>query len=148
MSKIIHEFSVQYTTNFVHSTGKKVSSSITAAEFLRDLWPSDMNHIERFYILTLNRANQITGFSLVSMGGCSGTVVDNKVVFQKALLSNAQALIVAHNHPSGQLSPSDADLKLTRKMCEAGKVLEIPILDHIILTTEGYYSFADNGKIC
>lgn len=147
MKNLVHEFTIQYKTNFIHSEGKKVSSSETAFSHLRRLWPLDMNHIERFYILTLNRANQITGFSLISQGGCSGTVADTKVIFQKALLSNAQALILAHNHSSGQLEPSSNDLSLTRKMVEAGKVLDIPILDHIIITAEGFYSFADNGKI-
>jgi DNA repair protein RadC len=95
----------------------------------------------------LSRANRIIGHSHISTGGLSGTVVDPKKIFQNALKANAAGLILAHNHPSGQLQPSEADKNLTKKLVAAGKFLEIAILDHLILSTEGYFSFADHGMI-
>ena len=147
MQNLVSEFSVNYSTNFNPSTAFKITSSTTAAKLLRDIWADDMNHVERFYLLSLNRANCVVCWSLISLGGMSGTVADGKVIFQKALLSNAHGLILAHNHPSGQLKPSEADLSLTKKMVEFGKFIDLPILDHIILTSHGYYSFTDEGKI-
>ncbi|MCW3071308.1 MAG: repair protein [Bacteroidetes bacterium] len=87
------------------------------------------------------------GFSKISQGGLSGTVVDAKVVFQVALKANASSILLAHNHPSGNLKPSEADLMITKNIREAGKLMEIPLVDHIILTDEGYYSFADEGSL-
>ena len=147
MQNLVSEFSVQYSTNFNPANAYKISSSITAAKLLRDIWADDMNHVERFYLLSLNRANCVVCWSLISLGGMSGTIADGKVIFQKALLSNAHGLIIAHNHPSGQLKPSQADLSLTQKMVEFGKFIDLPVLDHLILTPHGYYSFADEGKI-
>ncbi len=84
---------------------------------------------------------------MISQGGYSGTVVDPKLVFAIALTTKASAIIAAHNHPSGNLTPSNADLTLTKKLRAAGEVLDLPILDHLIITTEGYYSFADEGLL-
>jgi|694.fasta_scaffold27792_6 DNA repair protein RadC len=147
MQNLVSEFSVKYSTNFNPSNAFKITSPITAAKLLRDIWEDDLNHVERFYLLSLNRANCVIAWSLISLGGMSGTVADGKVIFQKALLSNAHGLILAHNHPSGQLQPSQADLSLTQKMVEFGKFIDLPILDHIILTQHGYYSFGEEGKI-
>jgi DNA repair protein RadC len=147
MQNLVSEFSVRYHTNFNPSNAFKITSSINAAQLLRNIWEDDLNHVERFYLLSLNRANCVISWSLISLGGMSGTVADGKVIFQKALLSNAHGLILAHNHPSGQLMPSQADLSLTKKMVEFGKFIDLPILDHVILTQHGYYSFADEGKI-
>jgi DNA repair protein RadC len=147
MQNLVSEFLIKYSTNFNPSSAYKVTSSTTAAKLLRDIWEHDLNHVERFYILSLNRANCVVSWSLISLGGMSGTVADGKVIFQKGLLSNAHGLIMAHNHPSGQLMPSQADISLTQKMVEFGKFIDLPILDHIILTQHGYYSFADEGKI-
>jgi DNA repair protein RadC len=94
-----------------------------------------------------NRANKVLGIFELSTGGVSGTVADPKLIFAAALKVAASGLILSHNHPSGNLQPSQADIDLTRKIKEAGKLLEIQLLDHIILTTEGYYSFADEGLI-
>jgi DNA repair protein RadC len=102
-------------------------------------------HIEFIYMLMLNRQNQVLGCHQISKGGMTGTVVDVRVVFQVALKSCATSILVAHNHPSGNLDPSDADKKITRQLKEAGALLEIPLIDHLILTEAGFFSFADEG---
>lgn len=104
----------------------------------------DLNY-ESFCILLLNRANKVLKTIRISDGGLTGTVVDPRKVFKIALDNNATSIILGHNHPSGQLTPSEADIQLTRKMKEAGVVLDLPVLDHIIVGDGNYYSFADEG---
>lgn len=104
----------------------------------------DLPH-EEFWILLLNRANQVTKRVRISEGGTSGTLVDAKKVYRYALEGQASALILSHNHPSGNLKPSDADIRITRKLIDAGKVLDITVLDHIIVSERGYTSLADEG---
>lgn len=104
----------------------------------------DLLH-EEFHIILLNRANKVIGLKQISKGGISGTVADGKVIFKKALELQASAIILSHNHPSGQLKPSQADLQLTKKIKEFGKMIDIQILDHLILTDNNYLSFADEG---
>jgi len=87
------------------------------------------------------------GYYLLSMGGIAGTVVDPKLVFQCALLSCAESIILCHNHPSTNLTPSEADHAITKKIAKAGKLLDITLLDHIIITENSYYSFADHGNL-
>lgn len=103
--------------------------------------------IEQFWIILLNRANMVIRPELISEGGVSGTVADPKVIFKRALDKLASSIILVHNHPSGNLTPSQADLQLTRKLKEAGKNLDLPVLDHIIFTDHAYYSFADEGVL-
>ncbi len=102
---------------------------------------------ETFFILLLNRANKIIRHIKISEGGITGTVADPKKIFKMALEHNATSMILCHNHPSGNIKPSDADIRLTRKLQDAGEMLDIPILDHIILGEERYYSFADEGEL-
>ena len=102
---------------------------------------------EEFWVLLLNRANKLTGRIPVSTGGVSGTVADPKIIFKPALEALASSVILVHNHPSGNLKPSDADLKLTRKLKAAGELLEIAVLDHLIFSDDGYFSFADEGLL-
>lgn len=102
---------------------------------------------EEFWILLLNRANSLIKKEQVSSGGVSGTVADPKIIFKAALDQYASSVVLVHNHPSGNLKPSQADINLTNKMKEAGKLLEIPILDHIIFGDQGYMSFADEGLL-
>ena len=106
----------------------------------------DLPH-EEFWVLLLNRSNTVIRKERISLGGVSGTVVDPKIVFKSALEYLACAIILCHNHPSGNLKPSEEDIRLTKKMKEAGSLLEIPVLDHIIISNEGYYSFADEGLL-
>ena len=104
----------------------------------------DLNH-EEFWVIFLNRANAVIGKQNISKGGVSGTVVDPKVVFKMAVQFPASGIILAHNHPSGNLKPSQADHQLTRKLKEAGKALDIPVLDHLIIGERNYFSFVDEA---
>ena len=104
----------------------------------------DISH-EEFWILFLNRANFVTGKHAVSSGGMSGTVVDPKMVFKAALEAKAVGIILCHNHPSGNVKPSQQDIDLTKKLASAGKLMEISVLDHIIVAQSSSYSFADEG---
>ncbi len=106
---------------------------------------SKIEFVEQFKIILLNRANKVLGIYEVSTGGVSGTVADPKLIFAAAIKTCSSGIILAHSHPSGNLQPSQADIALTRKIKEGGRLLEIPVLDHIIVTSEGYYSFADEG---
>lgn len=104
----------------------------------------DLNY-ENFCVLLLNRANKVLKTVRISDGGITGTVVDPRKVFKIALDNNATSIILGHNHPSGQLTPSDADIQLTKKMKQAGDMLDLPVLDHIIVGDGNFYSFADEG---
>jgi DNA repair protein RadC len=107
----------------------------------------DLTH-EEFWILKLNRANRVIGREMISKGGVSGTTVDAKIVFHAALDNNkCSAIILSHNHPSGNLKPSQADLDLTQKLKNAGKLIDISVFDHLIISNMGYLSFADEGLL-
>jgi DNA repair protein RadC len=146
VSNAIGELKISYkTTSAPHG---KITSSRDAYEFLRRVWDADLiEYQEQFCILCLSRSNYITAFQFISTGGTAGTVVDPKMVFQAALLSNATSLIVAHNHPSGALKPSTQDERLTQKLKTLGTMLDIPVLDHVIITKNSYFSFADEGVL-
>ncbi len=124
---------------------KQITCSNDAAEeYLHKL--SDLPH-EEFWILLLNRANKIIDSRQISRGGLTGTVVDPKLIFKEALAAQACAIVLCHNHPSGNAKPSEADIQLTKKLKEGGKNLEIAVLDHVIIAGNGYYSFADEGLL-
>ena len=106
----------------------------------------DLQH-EQFWLLLLNKANEVMAREQLSSGGISGTVVDVKMVFKLALDARASGIIAVHNHPSGNLQPSQADIELTRRLRKAGEVLDVALLDHLIISERGYYSFADEGTI-
>ncbi len=106
----------------------------------------DLNH-EEFWVFLLNRANKITHHHQLSVGGTAGTVVDIKLVFKYAVDHLAAGIIVAHNHPSGQLRPSELDKKITKKLKEAGKIMDVLLVDHLIIADNGYYSFSDQGML-
>ncbi|PKP03020.1 MAG: hypothetical protein CVU14_02435, partial [Bacteroidetes bacterium HGW-Bacteroidetes-9] len=103
------------------------------------------SHYEGFWVLCLNRANRRISLQNVSEGGQAGTVADPKKIFKMALDQNAASIILCHNHPSGNLKPSDADIRLTKKLKDAGLMLDMPVIDHLIIGDEKYYSFADEG---
>ncbi len=106
----------------------------------------DLHH-EEFWVIFLNKANVVIKPERMSFGGVSGTVADPKLIFKRALEEVASGIILAHNHPSGNLKPSPADIHITQKMKEGGKFLDISVLDHLIFTNQGYYSFADDGSL-
>lgn len=128
-----------------HIKRKKITSSKSVYEFVRPFM-TDLPH-EEFWLLILNRANMIIRKELISRGGVAGTVVDAKIIFKTALNHYASSIIVCHNHPSGNLKPSSEDISITKKIMEAGKIVEISLLDHLIVTDNGYYSFADEGAL-
>ena len=141
------EITVNYRHTIKPSLMPKLACSKDSVDVLRIVWSDRIEHIEEFLIICLNRDNRMLGWAKVSSGGLSGTVADPKVIFQIALKSNASSIILSHNHPSGNLQPSEMDIRLTRKNKEAGLMLDLQVLDHIILTSEGYYSFADEGTL-
>src|ERR1035437_1718267 len=133
----ISEISINYKPLQKATELTKIISSEQAVKFFRVIWSERIQYVEEFYVMLLNRSNKIIGYIKLSQGGTSGTIADPKMVFQAALKTNSHAVILCHNHPSGNLKPSDADIKMTKQISEAGKVLEILVLDHIILTYEG-----------
>lgn len=124
---------------------KSIKSSKDGYEQIAHVF-EDLPH-EEFWIITLTRANKIIAKHQISKGGVSGTVADIKLIFKKAIENLASAIIITHNHPSGQLKPSASDIRLTNKLVETGSIMDIPVLDHLIITSNGYYSFADEGLI-
>lgn len=107
---------------------------------------ADLHH-EEFWLVLLDRGLRLIEPCRISSGGMHGTVADPKIIFRKALESKASAVVLCHNHPSGQLRPSEEDVALTRKLVEAGRFMDIPVTDHLIITSAGFYSFADNGAL-
>lgn len=142
----IKEIKVSYSSG---NTDKiKITSSSDTYNLLLSCWSQHTIELqEEFKVLLLNRNNQVLGIYPLSKGGVSGTVVDAKLVYSVALKCNASSVIIAHNHPSGNLKPSEADIRLTKKLKEAGKFLDVVLLDHLILTKYGYYSFADESQM-
>lgn len=126
---------------------KRITSSKDAEEVFRELWTDKIEYLEEVYLLALNRCHNILGYVKLSQGGTAGTVVDAKIIFQVALKTNAHGIILCHNHPSGNLNPSTDDINLTKRIKEAGALMDITLLDHLILTAENYYSFADEGLL-
>ena len=142
----VAEISISYSSIVKPSERPKIGSSRDACEILRGNWSEgSIEHREEMRIMLLNRMNKVIGIFLVSVGGFAGTICDPKVVFQAALKANASSIILAHNHPSGNLKPSEADLQLTEKLKKGGLLLDIAVLDHLILTEEAYLSLADEG---
>lgn len=121
----------------------KISDSTDIAGYLQALF-KDHNY-EVFAVLFLNRGNKIIHFEIISEGGITGTVADPRIILKKALEENAVSIILCHNHPSGSLKPSHADKELTKKIKEAAHYFDIRVLDHLIVSEAGYYSFADEG---
>ena len=147
-NNIVSEVELTYKNNVPYNQRQKISNSQGAYEILTNLFPENtMDYRETFIVLYLNRANQVLGYSVISQGGTSNTTVDIKMVIQTALLANASCIMLAHNHPSGNVQPSSDDNKITKRIMEAAKLFDITVLDHFIITNESYYSFTDNGNI-
>ncbi len=121
----------------------KITSSKMVFEIMQPII-GELIH-EEFWVLYLNSSNKVIAKSQISKGGITGTVVDKRIVFKTAFENSATAMILTHNHPSGKLEPSDADIEITKELKLAGKQLDVRVLDHIIITENGYYSFADYG---
>lgn len=123
----------------------RISTSSDVYHYLKSHM-EDLNH-EEFWILLLDRSNKVIGQEMVSKGGVAGTVVDAKLIFKPAIERFASHIILSHNHPSGNLNPSEQDISLTKKLKQAGQHLDITVLDHVIITAHGYYSFSDEGRL-
>lgn len=144
----IAEVELIYKSKVKASERPCITTSADAYHLLKNLWnEGTMDLLEEFKVLLLNRANRVLGIFNVSTGGVTGTVADPKVIFVAALKGNACSIVISHNHPSGNLKPSRADEELTQKIKYAGQFLDIKLLDHVIITSEGYYSFADEGLL-
>ena len=126
----------------------KVRTSNDAATFFRTIFNQDtILWTEESAMICLNRANEVIGYFKVSSGGTASTIMDAKVIFVQALQSGAHSIILAHNHPSGDLRPSEVDIKLTKQLIKGAQLLDMRVLDHIILTEKSHTSMADNGHI-
>lgn len=144
----VAEVELVYRTKVKPSQRPKIVSTADAYEILQKIWnPDKIEMIEEFKVLLLNRSNKVLGVLEASSGGITGTVADPRIILAAAIKANAVSIILAHNHPSGSLKPSRADEELTIKIMEAAKYLDMTVLDHIIITTESYFSFADEGLL-
>jgi len=142
----ISEITVSYSPKIKNSDRAIITSSQKVYDLVRNNW-SEISIREEMKVLFLNRANKALGIYELSKGGISGTVVDVRLLFAAALKSLACGIILIHNHPSGNLKPSDADIKITNKIREGAKLLDLTVYDHLIISDEGYYSFSDEGII-
>lgn len=128
-------------------SGAKVLRSSDADVLIRPDFIPFMKFHEEFWVILLNRRNGHIGNIKISQGGLSGTVVDQRIIMQHAILSNASSMVLVHNHPSGEKRPSEQDILITKRMVEVGKIHDINIIDHLILTEDSFYSFADEGLL-
>jgi DNA repair protein RadC len=143
----IPELTLKYKTGDIKKV--KIKCSQDGADYLKLMYDQDTMEIsESAIVLFFNRAMNSIGWFKVSQGGISGTVIDVRLVLATALKCCASGMMISHNHPSGNTSPSDSDVRITQKLKESGKLMDIELLDHLILTPDGgYYSFADNGAL-
>ncbi|MDQ8141535.1 JAB domain-containing protein [Chryseobacterium sp. CFS15] len=143
---IVNEIKLTYTRK--GNCEKTILTSRDAVQVFRQYFDSDeIDYRESFFALYLNQSSKVLGIRKISESGISSTIVDIRIIMQTALLCNASSIIVAHNHPSGNLKPSNEDLKITKNIKNASEFLNIKLLDHCILTSTDYLSFADNGYL-
>lgn len=146
--EIVSEISVSYQPTVLPSQRPKIAQSKDAYEILLATWDTGkILFVEQFKLVLLNNAHRVIGVVEISQGSMTGTIADPKLIFSVALKTCATSIMIAHNHPSCNLQPSNADLQLTKKIKEGGKLLEITLLDHLIITPEQYFSFADQGLL-
>ena len=150
IERLVAEYTLvakKHTTDVSALNNGKVITSMDAYHVLRQIIGDSMEINEVFCMLMLNQNNMIIGYAVIGVGGQTSCVVDPKMVFRQALIHNAAALILCHNHPSGNLNASVEDQKITKKLQSAAQLLDLKILDHIIATNTNYFSFADNGQM-
>ncbi|MCH7411869.1 JAB domain-containing protein [Belliella sp. R4-6] len=144
----VAEIKLSYSHMVKPSLRPRINSSEDASKLLRENWDEDnLGFIEEFKVMLLSRCNKVIGICNIAKGGTTCVTVDLKLLMATAIKGVAMGIILAHNHPSGNLKSSDQDKRLTAKIKEACKIFDITVLDHIILTEESYYSFADEGLI-
>lgn len=144
----VAEVELVYKTTVKPSQRPKISSVKDCYELLKELWNENTIEMqEEFKVLLLNRGNKVIGVYEASAGGLTGTVADPRLILAAAIKSLAVSIVLSHNHPSGNLKPSRADEELTQKLKVAASYHDIKVIDHIIITSEGYYSFANEGLL-
>jgi DNA repair protein RadC len=141
----IAEIEVNYKPNKL--SNEVINGSKVAASILSDVWSNRLEWVEEFVLLLLNNQNQPLGYVKLFQGGLNQTIIDSRVVFGIALVAQASGFIISHNHPSGVLKPSQADISMTNNLVAQGRIMGINCLDHIIIGVGGYYSFKDEGLI-
>lgn len=146
--QIVSEIELTYKSKIKISERPQIKSSKDAYLLLKSSWDQGkIDYFEQFKILFLNHSFKALGLYEMSSGGITGTIVDLRMIFSAALKANATNIMITHNHPSGNTSPSEADRHMTAKIRQAGELLDIKLLDHLIITSESYYSFADEGAL-
>lgn len=144
----VAEVELVYKTKVKPSQRPQISTVEDSFKILRQIWDADkIEMVEQFKVLFLNRANKVLGVFDASSGGITGTVADPRLILAAAVKANAVNIILAHNHPSGSLKPSRSDEELTGKIKEAARYLDMKVLDHVIITAEDFYSFANEGLL-
>lgn len=145
---VASEIELIYKSKVKASERPRIDSSYSAFEVALKAWDENkIELLEQFKVLMLSNNNRVLGVLEISSGGITGTIVDIRLIFAALLKTKATACILVHNHPSGKLQPSDADRQITQKIKQASQILDIALLDHLIITSESYYSFADEGVL-
>lgn len=144
----VAEVQLSYKPHFKAQERPQVNSAKQAYQILLDSWDKSLiNYLEQAKMILLNRNNRVLGLVDLSTGGGGSTVMDSKVIFAVALKATATSIIIAHNHPSGNIRPSSQDITVTEKLVKAAKILEIDIHDHLILSENSYFSMAEEGMM-
>lgn len=148
MASSVAEIAIQYKA-IPPEIGERIriEGSRDSFEILKPYFEEHIEYREAFYVIYTSRVNRMMAVQLVSLGGVAGTVVDTRIIFQAAILMLASGIVLAHNHPSGNLQPSTADLSITRKIKEECKNLDMTLLDHLVMAKDKYLSFSDEGLI-
>ena len=148
VSPYLAEVRVQYRSKVADHSRPQLCSPEDAYRYLREIWNMDVIEIqEEFYVLLLNNSRKCLGWTKISMGGKTSTIVDPPQIIAIALLTNASSIIISHNHPSGKLKPSTADINLTKRIGQALKIMGLRLDDHIIITRDDYYSLNNEGQL-
>lgn len=148
MSNQVAEIKVSYNNKPNLRDSPRITSSRDIYDLIIENWNKDTLELqEEFKVILINRANRVLGIWQMSKGGMAGTVVDIKLIFAIALKAAAHSIVLVHNHPSGNLMPSLQDIELTKKVVNAGNLLDLKVIDHLIISKRGYYSFADESKL-
>lgn len=144
---MVHEVTITYKRP-IYNENMKIKNSLDASNIFRKIIDEHrIDYKEIFCVMLLSRANQVLGVSEIGSGSIAGVVMNTIEIFQLAILSNASSIIICHNHPSGNLNPSHQDIEYTRKLKEATRLLDISLLDHVIVSSNGHYSFSDEGLL-
>ncbi|GAB5527499.1 MAG: JAB domain-containing protein [Roseivirga sp.] len=146
LNRMVADIKISYHPKIKIRDCAKVKNGTDAATLFRENWDdTQIGFVEEMKVMLLNRGGRVLGIAAVSKGGMGGTYCDPKVIFCTALKAGASQIILAHNHPSGEIKPSQPDLRLTRKLCDGARLLELCVLDHIILTEDRHLAFSEEG---